>query len=94
MYANIQKWGNSQAIRLPKAILETAFLKENDSVQIIAEENKITIKKSMNRVHKTIKQRLEEHYKKDIDSILLEVEQNNEKPIEVDWGKPVGNEVW
>jgi len=34
MFVTIQKWGNSKAIRLPKAILEMVFLKENDRVQI------------------------------------------------------------
>ncbi|MCL2571947.1 MAG: AbrB/MazE/SpoVT family DNA-binding domain-containing protein [Defluviitaleaceae bacterium] len=29
MQTTIQKWGNSQAIRLPKAILELVFMQEN-----------------------------------------------------------------
>jgi hypothetical protein len=32
MFTTIQKWGNSQAVRLPKAVLEKASLKENDAV--------------------------------------------------------------
>jgi len=42
----IQKWGNSQAIRLPKAILETARIMENEQVIILAEHNHIMIKKA------------------------------------------------
>ena len=34
MYANIQRWGNSHALGLPKPILESAFLKENDKVEV------------------------------------------------------------
>jgi len=49
MYATIQKWGNSQAIRLPKAILETAGVGENEQVQILAERNKIVISKPRSR---------------------------------------------
>ncbi len=95
MTGTIQRWGNSQAIRLPKAVLDLAFLKENDLVQIIVEENKIIIKKVMAKnTHKTFKQRLEEYYNKDMELILKEVEQDDEEPTEIDWGKPLGNEVW
>ena len=45
MLTTIQKWGNSQAIRLPKAILETASIQENEQVQILAEQGKIIIVK-------------------------------------------------
>jgi len=59
MHATIQKWGNSQAIRLPKAILETASITENESVQILAEQNKIIIIKSKNkREHIPLAERL------------------------------------
>ena len=46
MHSTIQKRGNSQAIRLPKAILETAQIKENEAVQIFAERDRIIIKKA------------------------------------------------
>lgn len=59
MRSTIQKWGNSQAIRLPKAILETAQLKENEKVQIFAEQDKIIIRKADMLKHKTLKERLE-----------------------------------
>lgn len=49
MQTTIQKWGNSQAIRLPKAILETAGVGENEQVQILAERNKIVISKPRSR---------------------------------------------
>ena len=58
MRSMIQKWGNSQAIRLPKAILEMAGLRENETVQIMAEENQIVIKKITGFRHKTLKERL------------------------------------
>lgn len=57
MQTNIQKWGNSQAVRLPKVLLETAHLGENDIVQIVAEPNKIIIRKA-NQKHKSLKERL------------------------------------
>lgn len=41
----IQKWGNSKAIRLPKALLDSANLDENDNVLLEVEGDKIIIKK-------------------------------------------------
>jgi antitoxin MazE len=58
MKAVIQKWGNSNGIRLPKAALNTAKLREKDSVEIIAQENEIIIKKT-NEPHRTLKERLD-----------------------------------
>ena len=57
MEATIQKWGNSQAVRLPKAILKIAGIKEDEPVQIIAQKDEIIIKKA--RRHKTLKERLD-----------------------------------
>ncbi|MDR0896952.1 MAG: AbrB/MazE/SpoVT family DNA-binding domain-containing protein [Oscillospiraceae bacterium] len=46
IYGSIQRWGNSQGIRLPKGVLAIASLRENDEVEIIATEQAITIRKS------------------------------------------------
>lgn len=80
MNSNIQKWGNSQAIRLPKAILEIAQLKENEAVQIFAEQDTIIIKKAVSHKHKTLKQRLKGF-------------EGNYIGEEWDTGKSVGEEV-
>lgn len=34
MQATIQKWGNSQGIRIPKAFLEAVGMTENDCVSL------------------------------------------------------------
>ena len=44
MYASIQKWGNSGAVRLPKGILDSLRLRENDRVEIVAEDNQIVLR--------------------------------------------------
>jgi antitoxin MazE len=44
MFTTIQKWGNSQAVRLPKAILEKASLKENDKVEITVKDGNLIIR--------------------------------------------------
>ena len=47
--AVITKWGNSQGIRLSRDVLSTANLKIGDSIEIIASENEIMIKKVIKR---------------------------------------------
>lgn len=79
MYATIQKWGNSQGIRLPKHLLETLGLQENDQVEIAQERDLIVIRKAGAR-HKTLEERMAGF-------------DGNYTFSEYDWGKPVGNEV-
>lgn len=79
MRATIQRWGNSQAVRLPKAILEIARLGENEPVQIFADQDKIIIKKADIK-HKTLKERLE-----GFDGVY--------EPEEWNTGAPVGKEA-
>jgi len=94
LITTIQRWGNSQAVRLPKVILETLFLKENDPVEILANDDSIIIKKATpkRRAKKGIDERLEEFYKKPIADILADDTLYATK--EYDWGKPMGREVW
>ena len=37
---------------------------------------------------------LGEFHGKDIETVLREAEERGEKPMEIDWGRPVGEEVW
>ena len=89
MTTTIVKWGNSRGIRLPKPFLESLNLKDNDAVDIVLNNDKIIIKKKYR--HKTLKQRAEEFYRKDFETVLKE---NPYKFEEADWGQPVGEEVW
>ena len=94
MVTTIQKWGNSQAVRLPKAILETVLLQENDTVEITAENDAIIIKKTARkrRAKKSLEERFEEFYQRPMDEILADDTLYTFE--EVDWGPPVGREVW
>jgi len=94
MTATIQKWGNSHAIRLPKLLLDTLYLQENDAVEVIAQDDHIVIKKATRRrrAKKSLDERLEAFYGKPIADILAD--DSLYQPTEYDWGKPVGNEVW
>jgi antitoxin MazE len=58
MDTSIQRWGNSSAIRLPKPILKTADIAENETVNITATAGRIVIRKAVPR-HITLAERLE-----------------------------------
>jgi antitoxin MazE len=58
MKSIIQKWGNSNAVRIPKTALVAANLKEKDEVQIITKQDEIIIRKSQ-RKHRTWAERFE-----------------------------------
>lgn len=88
MYATIQRWGNSQGIRIPKVLLEGLGIQENDRVELVQTSDAITIKKVSSR-HKTLEERLVAFYGKPIEEIgMIEGGQ------EFDWGKAEGKEVW
>jgi antitoxin MazE len=89
MTTAIVKWGNSQGIRLPKAFLQNINISENDTVDVLVENEAIIIKKTYGQKHKTTKERLVNFYGRDISSKNI-----TEKQAEIDWGKSVGREVW
>lgn len=87
MYATIQKWGNSNGLRIPKALLDALGLRENDRVEMVQTKDTITIRKAA-APHRSLEERLTAFYGKPIDQI---------GPIqseEADWGKAEGHEVW
>lgn len=45
MKARMVKWGNSLAVRIPKAVVERARLKEGDSLEIESSEGQIEIRR-------------------------------------------------
>lgn len=89
MYATIQKWGNSQGLRIPKTLLDAVGLRENDRVELVQSEGGIQIKKPVSAQHRTLEERLTAFYGKNID----ELDRIASEP-EVDWGKPEGAELW
>ena len=89
MYATIQKWGNSQGLRIPKTLLDAIGLRENDRVELVQVESGIQIKKTSVAQHRSLEERLMAFYGKTVD----EIGRISEEP-EIDWGKPEGPEAW
>ena len=81
MQATIQKWGESQGIRIPKAFLEALGMAENDIVELNRVEDNLVITK----VKKEKELTLEEIFKDYKGEYMAE---------EFDWGSPAGREVW
>jgi antitoxin MazE len=88
MQATIQKWGNSQGIRIPKAFLDALGMMENDTVELSRVDNNIMITKVEQKRYKSLSERLEAFYEKPIDEIYVDSE------TEISTGNPVGGEVW
>jgi antitoxin MazE len=82
MVTKVQKWGNSQGLRLAKQVLEEARLSVGDPVDVSTRDGVIVIA-PVRRVRG--KQSLQE---------LVSRIPKNYKAREVDWGKPVGREDW
>ena len=81
MVTKIQKWGNSQGLRLAKQVLEEAHISVGDSVNVSTRGGVIVIA-PVRRVRG--KQSLQE---------LVSRIPRNYKSREVEWGKPVGRET-
>ncbi len=81
MTTTIQKWGNSQGVRIPKILLDSVNWSENEKIVIIVNNGKLVIEKANEHKRKTIKE-LFENYNGDYE------------PTEIDWGEPKGEEIW
>lgn len=82
MHTKIQKWGNSQGLRLAKHVLEEACLGVGDEVDVVVKDGLIVvapIRKIRGR------HRLED--------LVAEIPEDYHAS-EIDWGEPVGKETW
>jgi len=82
MVTKVQKWGNSQGLRLSKQMLEEARISIGDDVDVSARDGVIVIT-PIRRIRG--KQRLED--------LVSRIPENYEIE-EIDWGRPVGREAW
>ena len=80
MELKLQRWGNSDGIRIPSNILKSLNLKTNDKVNLVMEDDKIIITKSNNK-----KISLKELFDKYNGENLAK---------EFEWDNPKGKEIW
>jgi antitoxin MazE len=79
METKIQKWGNSLAVRLPKAFAEQTGIENGSDVQISIEDGKIILAPIKDRT-------------KLLDALLEEIEESTVHS-EINFGQPVGKEL-
>jgi antitoxin MazE len=78
--SSVKKWGNSLAVRIPSAVAQDLGLSENSTVQITSDGAVATIKpKKCDKVS--------------LKELVAGITPDN-RHQEVDWGEPVGKEVW
>jgi antitoxin MazE len=82
MVTKIQKWGNSQGLRLAKQVLEDAHVSVGDEVDVITRDGLIVIAPTRRIRGKQSLQKLVSRIPKGY------------KAEEMDWGEPVGREAW
>lgn len=82
MLAKVQKWGNSQGLRLVRKLLADARIEVGDEVDVAVRDGVIVVS-PVRRLRG--KHQLEE---------LVARIPANYRPDETDWGKPVGREAW
>lgn len=80
METTIQKWGNSQGLRVAKDLLKEAGLQTGTLVNVSVLKDAIIVRKARKK-HPSLAE-------------LVKRIPKDYKPSEYDWGKPMGKEVW
>ncbi len=77
---HLAKWGNSLALRIPRALAESARLREGEPVSLrVTKEGGLVIKPAQRKYR--------------LDDLVSRITAKN-RHEETDWGKPVGRENW
>ena len=80
MKATVKKWGNSAAVRIPASVLEATHLHLDDDVEVREEKGRIIIEPVRKKTYK-------------LEDLLKGINSKNLHEI-IDFGPPVGKEVW
>jgi antitoxin MazE len=75
----VVSWGNSQALRIPREMLDALQVREGDEVEMVVENGRLTVQPVAPKLT--------------LESLVAAITPEN-RHDEIDWGKPVGNEVW
>jgi len=80
MKSVVKKWGNSAAVRIPAAVMEAIPLELDESVDVREEAGRIVIEPVRQKAY-------------DINALIKGITSKNLHEA-VDFGAPVGKEVW
>jgi antitoxin MazE len=82
MITKVQKWGNSQGLRLSKELLADIRIQVGDPVDVRAQEGSLVVTPARRvRGGRSLEQ-------------LVASVPKDYRPGELDWGPPAGREVW
>ena len=84
MIVEFCKWGNSLAVRIPKAVADALKVSDGKRAEIKVENGTLVLRpivKPGRKPHYTLEELLSDITRDDV-------------PQEVDWGSPRGNETW
>jgi antitoxin MazE len=79
MVTTIQRWGNSLAVRIPKAFASQAAIEENSEIEISVEGNRIVVAPARKEWS--------------LDKLLRAITRSNVHR-QVEWGESVGKETF
>lgn len=81
MQTKIQKWGNSQGIRVSKELLKEIGLESGNSVNVLVDKDRIIIRKA-DGVNLTLAE------------LVSKIPKNHKYKYPDMFGDPVGKEIW
>lgn len=82
MITKVQKWGNSQGLRLHKGLLSDVAIHVGDAVNVTVRDGALVV---------TPLRRVRGGH--DLRELVKRIPRDYE-PTELNWGPPVGREVW
>jgi len=82
MVTRVQKWGNSQGVRLSKELLSEADINVGDAVSVAVADGALIVT-PVRRVRGCV----------DLEELVRRIPVGY-VPEEIDWGPPAGGEVW
>ncbi|MGH6779574.1 MAG: AbrB/MazE/SpoVT family DNA-binding domain-containing protein [Bradyrhizobium sp.] len=84
MKVAFQKWGNSLALRVPKAFADEIGASDGKAAEMTVSDGKLLIKVARPRQRKR---------RYSLDELVAGITPDN-RHEEIKWGPPVGNEAW
>ena len=82
MHTKIQKWGNSQGLRLAKNVMEEACLRLGDEVDVTVQDGIIVVAPI---------RKIRGRYR--LEDLVAQIPEDYHGG-EIDWGKPASKETW
>ena len=79
MKTQISRWGNSLALRIPRAFAQETRLEEGTTVELSVSDGRIVVS-PVGRPYR-------------LDELVAGITPEN-RYAETDWGEPLGNETW